>query len=130
MKVLVIAREPISADRLSSAAGGTIDDAEIMIVAPAHRSALHSWFSDADDAIRRAELVQLETLKALDDAGLHAHGHTCERDPVTALAAVLVTFLAERILLFTRSVSEQRYDESVGAVALQQQFGSSVQQAE
>ena len=35
MKVLVIASEPISADRLRKALGGTADDAEIMVVAPA-----------------------------------------------------------------------------------------------
>jgi hypothetical protein len=51
---LVIASEPMSGDRLRAARRGTIDDAEIMVVAPAlHRSALRFWLSDADDAIRR-----------------------------------------------------------------------------
>lgn len=98
--------------------------------APAHRSALRSWFSDADGAIRCAVLVQLEALRGLDDVGLDAHGRTGEGDPVTALEDVLVTFVAERILLSTRSVSEQPHDEGADAAALQQQFGLAVQQAE
>ena len=131
MKVLVIASEPISADRLRAALGETIDDAEIMVVAPAlHRSALRFWLSDADEAIRRAELVQSETVEALDDAGVDAHGDTGEGDPVKAVEDVLVTFPAERILLFSRPVSERRYDEGIDADALQQRFGLPVQRAE
>jgi hypothetical protein len=131
MKVLVIASEPISADRLREALGGTADDAEIMVVAPAlHRSALRFWLSDADEAIRRAELVQRETVEGLDEAGLDAHGDTGESDPVKAVEDILATFPAERIVLFTRPGSERRYDEGIDADALQQRFGLPVQQAE
>ena len=131
MKVLVIASEPISADRLREALGGTADDAEIMVVAPAlHRSALRFWLSDADEAIRRAELVQRETVEGLDDAGLDARGDTGEGDPVKAVEDILATFPAERIVLFTRPGSERRYDEGIDADALQQRFGLPVQQAE
>jgi hypothetical protein len=131
MKVLVIASEPISADRLREALGGTADDAEIMVMAPAlHRSALRFWLSDADEAIRRAELVQRETVEGLDQAGLDAHGDTGESDPVKAVEDILATFPAERIVLFTRPGSERRYDEGIDADALQQRFGLPVQQAE
>ena len=131
MKVLVIASEPISADRLRAALGAATDDAEVMVVAPAlHRSALRFWLSDADEAIRRAELVQHETVEGFDDAGLDARGDTGEGDPVKAVEDVLVTFPAERIVLFTRSVSDQRYDEGIDADALQQRFGLPVQRAE
>ncbi|MDQ6803452.1 MAG: hypothetical protein M3065_00480, partial [Actinomycetota bacterium] len=65
MKVLVIASEPISADRLRTALGNATDDAEIMVVAPAlHRSALRFLLSDADEAIERAELVQAKLSRA------------------------------------------------------------------
>jgi len=131
MKVLVIASEPISADRLRAALGAATDDAEVMVVAPAlHRSALRFWLSDADEAIRRAELVQHETVEGFDDAGLDARGDTGEGDPVKAVADVLVTFPAERIVLFTRPVSDRRYDEGIDADALQQRFGLPVQRAE
>lgn len=120
-----------SADRLRSALGEATDDAEIMVVAPAlHRSALRFWLSDADEAIQRAELVQRETVEGLDDAGLDAHGDSGEGDPVKAVEDVLVTFPAERIVLFSRPVAEQRYDESIDADALQQRFGLPVQRAD
>ena len=131
MKVLVIASEPISADRLRAALGGATDDAEIMVVAPAlHRSALRFWLSDADEAIRRAALVQRETVEGLHDAGLDARGDSGEFDPVKAVENVLVTFPAERTPLFTRPVSEGRYDEGIDAEALQQRFGLPAEQAE
>lgn len=131
MKVLVIASEPISADRLRAALGGASDNAEIMVVAPAlHRSVLRFWLSDADEAIRRAELVQRETVEGLDDAGIDARGDSGEGDPVKAVEDVLVTFPAERIVLFTRPVSEQRYHEGIDADALQQRFGLPVLRAE
>ena len=127
----VVASEPISADRLRAALGAATDDAEIMVVAPAlHRSALRFWLSDADEAIRRAELVQRETVEGLDDAGFDAHGDTGESDPVKAVEDVLVTLPAERIVLFTRPVSERRHDEGIDADALQQRFGLPVQRAE
>jgi hypothetical protein len=131
MKVLVIASEPISADRLRAALGAGADDAEIMVVAPAfHGSGLRFWLSDADEAIRRAEQVQSETTQVLDDAGIDARGDTGEGDPVKAVEDVLVTFPAERILIFGRPSSEQRYDESIDAEALQQRFGLPVQQTD
>jgi hypothetical protein len=131
MKVLVIASEPISADRLRAALGGETDNAEIMVIAPAlHRSALRFWLSDADEAIKRAGRVQRETVEGLDDAGLDAHGDSGEGDPVKAVEDTLVTFAAERIVLFTRPASEQRYSEGIDADALQQRFGLPVQQAE
>jgi hypothetical protein len=102
-----------------------------MIVAPAlHRSALRFWLSDADEAIQRAELVARETVERLGDAGFDARGDTGEGDPVKAVEDILVTFPAERIVLFTRPGSEQRHDEGIDADALQQRCGLPVQQAE
>ena len=130
MKVLVVASEPISADRLRAALGASTDDAEIVVVAPAlHLSALRFRLSDADEAIQRAELVQRETTEGLEDAGLDARGDTGEGDPVEAVEDALATFPAERILIFTRPSSEQRYDEGIDAEALEQRFGLPVEQA-
>ena len=121
----------MSGDRLRAARGRTIDDMEIMVVAPAlHRSALRFWLSDADDAIRRAEPVQRDTVEGLDDVGLDAPGDTGGGDPVAAVADVLVTFRAQRIVSFTRLVSEQGYDEGVDAAAPRQRFGLAVLRAQ
>jgi hypothetical protein len=131
MRVLVIASEPISAGRLRAALGDRTDDAEIMVVAPAlHLSALRFWLSDSDEAMERAELVQRETVEGLDDQGLDAHGDIGEGDPVKAVEDVLVTFPADRIVLFSRPVSERRYDEGIDAEALRERFGLPVQRAD
>jgi hypothetical protein len=131
MKVLVIASEPISAERLRAVLGAGIDDAEIMVVAPAvHSSGLRFWLSDADEAISRADSVQRETVEKLDDAGLDAHGDTGEGDPAKAVQDVLVTFPADRIVLFKRPSSEQRYDEDVDGDTLQERTGLPVQQVD
>jgi hypothetical protein len=131
MKVLVIASEPISADRLRAALGDATDDAEIMVVAPAlHRSALRFWLSDSDEALQRAELVQRKTVEGLDDEGLDAHGDTGEGAPVKAVEDALITFPADRIVLFSRPVSERRYNEAIDADALRERFGVPVQRAD
>jgi hypothetical protein len=62
--------------------------------------------------------------------GLDARGDTGEGDPVKAVQDVLVTFPADRIVLFSRPVSEQRYDEAIDADALWARFGVPVQRAE
>jgi hypothetical protein len=122
---------PSSADRLRAALGGAIDDAEIMVVAPAlHRALLRFWLSDAGEAIRRAQLVQRETVEGVDDAGWDARGDIGEGDPVKAVEDVLVTFPAERIVLFTLPCLRARYDEGIDADALQQRFGLPVLRAE
>jgi hypothetical protein len=131
MKVLVIASEQISADRLRTTLGDTTDGAEIMVVAPAlHRSALRFWLSDSDEALQRAEFVKRATVESLGGQGLDAHGDICQGNPVTAVEDALGAFPADRILLFSRPPSEQRYAEAVDAEALRERFGVPVQRAE
>ena len=131
MKVLVIASEPITADRLRAALGDTTNDAEIMIVAPAlHLSALRFWLSDSDEAMHRAELVQSETVEGLDHQGLDARGDIGEGDPVQAVQDALVTFPADRIVIFSRPAAERRYHERIDADALRERFGVAVQRAD
>jgi hypothetical protein len=131
MKVLVIANEPISADRLRATLGDTTDDAEIMVVAPAlHRSALRYWLSDSDEATERAQLVQRATVEGFSDEGLHARGTIGEGKPAIAVEDALDSFAADRIVLFSRPLSERRYAEAVSADALRERFGVPVQRAD
>jgi hypothetical protein len=131
MKVLVVASEPISADRLRATLGDTTDKAEIMVVAPAlHRSALRFWLSDSDEATERAELVKRATLESLSNDGLDARGGIGEGKPVIAVQEALGTFDADRIVLFSRRASERRYAEAIDAEALRERFGVPVQRAE
>ncbi|MCW3066804.1 MAG: hypothetical protein JWN32_3976 [Solirubrobacterales bacterium] len=55
--------------------------------------------SDADEAIRRANVVQRETVDGLDNAGAEARGDADDSDPVKAVEDGLTTFRAERIVL-------------------------------
>jgi hypothetical protein len=83
-----------------------------------------------DIALLSEPLVQREMVEGVDDAGLDARGDTCEADPVKAVEDVLVTFPAERIVLFTRLVAEHCCDGGIDADALRQRFGLPVEQVE
>ncbi len=124
MKVLIVASEPISADRLRATLGDSAEEAEIRVVAPAvHRSAMRFWRSDSYEAMQRAEVVQRETVDGFGCEGLHAQGDIGEGNPVTAVEDALVGFRADRIVLFRRPPSEHRYAEAVDADALRERFG-------
>ena len=112
MKLLVLTAEPISADVLREAAGDEADDAEVMVVSPAlTESPLRFWVSDADDAIVHAAGAAEETVERLDDEGIDAAGDTGESDPMQALEDALVTYDADRIVIFTHPDEERDYLE-------------------
>ncbi len=126
MRLLVLASESISARQLREAVPDDplLKDVEVMVVAPAlHASPLKFWFSDADEAIARAEDVRRQTLEELDQAGVAAIADTGESDPIRALEDALTTFPADRIVLFTHPDSEQRYREDIDLTELQDRFG-------
>ncbi len=129
-KVLVVASEPITAERLRAALGSeTAADLEVLVMAPAlHTSGLRFWLSDADEAIARARWVAASTVDELSDAGITARGDTGEGDPLDAVADVLVTFPAERVLLFARAQDEQRHREAIDSGELRERFGVPIEQ--
>ncbi len=132
MKLLVLTSEPISVRQLRDALPGDVDPerAEVMIVAPAlQENPLKFWFSDADEAIARAERVRQESVERLGAEGVGASGDTGESDPVAAIRDALQTFPADRIVLFTHADDEQRYREDVDEHELQEQFGIPVDRA-
>jgi nucleotide-binding universal stress UspA family protein len=132
MKVLVLTSEPISAAKLSSALTGDVDpkDVELLIVTPALQpSALRFWFSDADEAIARAQRTEQETVERLGKEGIEADSETGESDPEQAIQDALQTFPADEILVFTHPEDEQRYREDVDVEVLEQRFGLPVKQA-
>jgi hypothetical protein len=132
MKLLVLTSEPISAGQLRDAVGSDIDptDAEVMVVAPALQpSPIKFWFSDADDAIARADQVRRETVEQLGSSGVAAAGDTGESDPVEAVGDALATFPADRIVLFTHAGSTERYREDLDVDELRERFGLPVDRA-
>jgi len=128
----VLTSEPITADQLRDAVKDGIhsEDAEVMVVAPAlQESALHFWLSDADEAIARAEEVRRKSAAQLGDAGVPVSSDTGESDPEQAIEDALMTFPAERIVLFEHTPDEQRYREELDPEELQQRFGLPVDRA-
>ena len=113
MKVLVLTSEPISAEVLREALGAEVaDEAEVLVVAPAlHQTGLRFWMSDADEAIGKAEDVQVETVERLEEEGVDAAGDTGESEPLTALQDALATFPADRIVIFSHPDGEQAFAE-------------------
>ena len=115
MKLLVLTPEPIDAAALRSAAGGEVDDAEVLVISPAGtQSGLRFWMSDVDDAIDRAQRTADESADRLTEDGIDAAGDTGEAEPVVALRDALATFAADRIVVFTHPDDEQHYRESDG----------------
>jgi hypothetical protein len=126
VRILVLTSEAISADRLQGALPDGADprDAEIMVIAPAlHESALRFWFSDADEAIAKADQVRRESLDRLGEQGVTASADTGESDPEEAIADALKTFEADRIVVFTHPGGQQLYREDVDDDALAERFG-------
>jgi hypothetical protein len=131
MKVLVLASQPVSAEQLRDALPSDIDpeQGEVMIVAPAlQESAFRFWFSDADEAIARAEKVREQTEEQLGDAGVSTRSETGESDPLAAIEDALNTFKADRIVVFGSSGSEDSYKE-VDPDEVRQRFGIPVDAA-
>jgi hypothetical protein len=132
MRLLVLTGEPISATQLREAVGSDVDpsDAEVMVVAPAlQENPIKFWFSDADDAIARADAVRRATVERLGESGVAAAGDTGESDPLDAVGDALATFPADRIVLFTHPESEERYREDVDVDELRERFGLPVDRA-
>ncbi len=110
-RIIALAAEPISPDALRSAVGESVDDAEVLVVAPALNSKLRFWVSDPDPAIDRAEDVAKESVDRLEEEGVQAHGETGESDPMLALQDALATFEAEDIVLVTHPGGELNWQE-------------------
>lgn len=132
MKLLVVTSEAITAAQLRSAVAADADPAqtEILVLAPAlAESPLRFWLSDTDDAIARASEVRSETVRELSDHGLSAVGRTGASDPMQAIADALVTFPADRIVLFSRANDAERYREDIDDAELRERFGVPVDRA-
>jgi hypothetical protein len=132
MKLLVVTSEPITAAQLRSAVAADADPAEteILVLAPAlAESPLRFWLSDTDDAIARAGEVRSETVRELSEEGLSAVGRTDTSDPLQAIGDALVTFPADRIVLFSHAGDAERYREDVDDAELRERFGLPVDRA-
>ena len=102
MRILVLAREAVDAARVRSALpGDDLAEAEVLVVSPAEQeSTLRFLMSDADEAIADASERGEQVADGLRAEGAHARTETGEADPILAVRDALVTFPADRILVF------------------------------
>ena len=131
MNLLVLAPEPVDAEKLKGALGGDIpDDAKILYVAPAlNDSPVRFWMSDSDGAIREATEHAQQTERQLRSEGVQVTGVTGESEPLLALQDALATFQADRILVFVHDDDEQSYREADVIGEAERRFGVPVSQA-
>ena len=90
MNVLLIALDSQEVD---------VDDADVLVVAPALNSRLRRWTSDEDGARRRAAARAEAFVERLRSHGVHAEGRVGDGDPVQAIADTLATFPADEIVI-------------------------------
>ncbi len=130
MKLLVLTPEPIDANFLRATLGDEVEGAEVYVVSPAtNQSGLAFWMSDPDDAIREAEVAQVDTVERLEEEGIDAAGQTGESEPGLALQDAMAVFPADRILILSHPECDRDYREDDGLADAEQRFGVPVTHA-
>lgn len=131
MKLLVLATEPVDAERVRAALpDDDLEGAEVLVVSPAvNESAVAFWVSDSDEAIEDAESTAEQTAAALGADGARARAQTGESEPLLALQDALATFPAERVLVFVRAEDAARYREDDVVGEAERRFGVPVTEA-
>jgi NAD(P)H-dependent flavin oxidoreductase YrpB (nitropropane dioxygenase family) len=125
VKLLVLATEPVDADRVRGALpDDDLEGAEVLVVSPAvNESAVAFWMSDSDEAIADAESTAESTAAQLRERGAHARSTTGESEPLLALQDALATFDADRVVVFVRDEDASRYREDDVVGEAERRFG-------
>jgi hypothetical protein len=125
VKLLVLATDPVDADRVRAALpDDDLDGAEVLVVSPAvNESAVAFWVSDSDEAIADAESTAERTAAALREGGASTRATTGESEPLVALQDALATFTADRVVVFVRDEDAARYREDDVVGEAERRFG-------
>jgi hypothetical protein len=88
-------------------------DSEVLVVVPALTSSpLEHWASDVDGAIAEARQRLEESLRAMQSAGLTAHGEVGDHhEPNAALEDALRVFAADEVIISTHPPDKSRWLE-------------------
>jgi hypothetical protein len=100
MNVLIVA--------LDHATPVRVQEAEVLVVAPALNSWLRHWLSDDDGARRQAEDRITGWVDRLQQEGVHAQARVGDADPLQAIADALPTFPADEIVIVAGSERSTR----------------------
>ncbi len=105
-RVLVVANQTLGSRSLLAEIQSRCEGrrSEVLIVAPA-LTASHAarWASDVDAAIEQARQRLELSLRAAQEAGLHAYGQVGDTDPSIALEDALRAFPADEIVIWTHT---------------------------
>jgi hypothetical protein len=125
MRLLVLATEPVDADRVRAALpDDDLSGAEVLVVSPAvNESAVAFWMSDSDEAIADAEATAERTAAGLGEGGARARATTGDSEPLVALQDALATFRADRVVVFVRGEDAARYREDDVVGQAERRFG-------
>jgi len=125
VKLLVLATEPVDADRVRGALpDDDLEGAEVLVVSPAvNESPVAFWMSDSDEAIADAESTAERTAAQLRGSGARARSTTGESEPLLALQDALATFPADRLVVFVRDEDAARYREDDVIGEAERRFG-------
>ena len=125
MRLLVLATEPVGADRVRAALpDDDLSGAEVLVVSPAvNESAVAFWMSDSDEAIADARSTADRTAVGLSEGGARARATTGDSEPLVALQDALATFQADRVVVFVRGEDAARYREDDIVGEAERRFG-------
>jgi hypothetical protein len=126
VKLLVLATEPVDADRVRGVLpdDDDLEGTEVLVVSPAvNESAVAFWMSDSDEAIAEAESTAERTAAQLRERGASARSTTGESEPLLALQDALATFDADRVVVFVRDEDAARYREDDVIGEAERRFG-------
>jgi len=125
MRLLVLATEPVDADRVRAALpDDDLAGAEVLVVSPAvNESAVAFWMSDSDEAIADARSTADRTAAGLSEGGARARATTGDSEPLVALQDALATFQADRVVVFVRGDDAARYREDDVVGEAERRFG-------
>ena len=125
MRLLVLATEPVDADRVRTALpNDDLSGAEVLVVSPAvNESAVAFWMSDSDEAIADARSTADRTAAGLGEGGARARATTGDSEPLVALQDALATFQADRVVVFVRGEDAARYREDDVVGEAERRFG-------
>lgn len=118
-RVLLVVTRPLEAPgtvrEVASAAGleGGVDEAEVVVLAPARIGFLDRWASDVEGARQAAQRNLVATVAALAKAGIAAEARVGDEDVVQAVEDQLQSFPASEVVL----VTDEEEEDSESAVA-------------
>jgi nucleotide-binding universal stress UspA family protein len=103
-RILLVANEPVAGEHLRD-----VDDAEVVVVAPALVGRLGYWTGDDRRSRRNAQARLVSSLESLREAGVEARGSVGDADPLQAIEDALSEFDADAIVVATHPAGRSNW---------------------